>query len=460
MRLLFTCLPSYGQFMSLIPIARALQLRGTEVTFATSEVLRQIIIDEGFCFRPAGLDYDESDIEFTLPEILHLSCHQRAEFLEKEIRMNCAPIKMFKDLEPIIGEFDVVIHECQELGGALAAEKANIPNVRVNAGVAQERGIDKIANGQAYANLRKKCGLQPDPSLGAIGRYLDIHLLPENMKFVNAITSDQQKDSLISKIFGLQGGSRVRAIKMYVAGYAMKVFKQQILQSHADGKRIHVSIWKEKMPLVENTLPTWLQSMPKDRKTIYFTMGSIFGQNASDLYKKAINALSNQNVNLVISTGKGFDIASLGAQPANVYVKDFIAPEQFLPFVDVCVSNGEFETCSIALAYGIPQVVFPQSSNEAIVARTLMMEGVCASLPHQIEKVDSNGMITCCKEKITEKHILDLVNEVQNNLFYARSAQKMVEKVEEMVSCSTAAEEIIAMYNALLAEQNQYSVAV
>lgn len=461
MKVLFTCLPSYGQFTSLVPIAKALQLRGVEVTFATSEIFRQHISDEGFVFYPAGLDYDESDIECTLPEILHVPCHHRADFLDREIRMNCAASKMFNDLGPIVGQFDIVVYECQELGGALAAEKAKIPSVRVNANVSLERGIDKIINGNTYASLRKNCGLEPDPSLSAIGRYLDVHLLPEKMKFVNALTSDLQKESLVSKIFGIRGGSRARAVNMYVASYALKLFKQQILQTQTEGKRINVSVWKEKTAAVEKNVPTWIQSMPKDRKTIYFTMGSLFGQNAADVYKKAINALSNHDVNLVISTGKGFDISSLGVTPSNVYVKEFIAPELVLPHADICVSNGGFATCSTALAFGVPQIMFPQNSNEAILTKTFMKEGVCVPLPHQIEQIDGNGMIVCCKEKITEKHISDLVEKVLNYPSYAHSARNMAQKVEEMMSCRAAADEIIEICNASSeSQEQQYAIAV
>jgi UDP:flavonoid glycosyltransferase YjiC (YdhE family) len=53
-RALFSCAPGLGHFYPLLPLARALRLRGHAVAFLTAPGLGDAVAAEGFALLPAG----------------------------------------------------------------------------------------------------------------------------------------------------------------------------------------------------------------------------------------------------------------------------------------------------------------------------------------------------------------------------------------------------------------------
>ncbi len=56
MRALCTCVPGYGHFHPMVPVARALQAAGHDVAFATTPVACATLGDFGFQCFPVGID--------------------------------------------------------------------------------------------------------------------------------------------------------------------------------------------------------------------------------------------------------------------------------------------------------------------------------------------------------------------------------------------------------------------
>ncbi len=73
---------------------------------------------------------------------------------------------------------------------------------------------------------------------------------------------------------------------------------------------------------------------------------------ASDLILPAIQALANDNVLVIVTTGgQPIDNLGLDSMPANVRVEKFIPYEHLLPHVDVMVTNAGFNGGKLQTPY-------------------------------------------------------------------------------------------------------------
>lgn len=94
--------------------------------------------------------------------------------------------------------------------------------------------------------------------------------------------------------------------------------------------------------------------------TVYVTLGTIMNQ-APAVFRAVIDGCARWPVNLVVTTGPGFDQALLGPLSPAVRIASFLPQAAVLPRCRAVVSHAGAGTMLGALCYGLPQLCLPQA---------------------------------------------------------------------------------------------------
>lgn len=327
MRVLFSATRGAGHVQPLLPYARALASRGHDVLITAPAEVAGTLRDTGLPFAPfdhpgdeilgpiwarfAGATQDESNAI----AIRDIFAGANAKFALPKL------LDTLKSFRP-----DLIVRDSVEYGSLIAAQASAVRHVRVAVhAISFEEGIPALAKEPLDA-LRMSVGLPPD-----------------------------QGASLANEaVFS----SFPAALDVVPAGSTMQPpFRSRVVE---DPPSTEPAIWAPE----GDPLPL-----------IYVTFGSIVGTNdrLKGIYQTALDALGDLPVRALLTTGKTFDIASLGAIPANVHVERWVPQREVLGRVTALVCHGGSGTLLGGLAAGLPMVVVPfgadQPHNSELVTR-------------------------------------------------------------------------------------------
>lgn len=321
MQILMTTQPGHGHLNPMLPIAAALQVAGHHVRFAVAASFIPTIQRHGFEAVAAGVDYLESQVEDTFPEVAAMSDAERSEWFIADLFGDMAATQMAADLTEIchVWRPDLIVRGAFEFGACVVAEKFNIPHVAINVGLFHSPQILAGAIAEQMAFLRMLHGLSAQPALEMLYRHLYLSNLPRRFEHPDV---------------------------MLPVGY--RPFQPQF-----------------KAP-AQATLPDYIHTLP-DQPTVHVTLGTVFN-NRPAVYQLIIEALREEPLNLIVAIGKGQDVTQFGPQPANVYIENFISHALLLPYCDLVIGHGGSGTTLHAMAEGLPQLVVPLSAEQPYVA--------------------------------------------------------------------------------------------
>ena len=127
-------------------------------------------------------------------------------------------------------------------------------------------------------------------------------------------------------------------------------------------------------------LPSWWPELSEDRPVVHVTQGTLDNADLGRLLLLTVDALSNDDV-LVVATTGGPDPEPLRAGlPDNARLERFIPHDVLLPHVDVMVTNGGYGGVQQALAHGVPLVVAGDSEDKPEVAARVQWSGTGINL--------------------------------------------------------------------------------
>ena len=92
-------------------------------------------------------------------------------------------------------------------------------------------------------------------------------------------------------------------------------------------------------------------------------MGTVWNRNP-DVFRLVIESLRDDDITLIVTIGRQNDPASLGPQPDNVLVHQYIPQGVVLPRCHAIVTHGGSGTTLGALAFGVPLLVLPQGADQ------------------------------------------------------------------------------------------------
>lgn len=153
-------------------------------------------------------------------------------------------------------------------------------------------------------------------------------------------------------------------------------------------------------PPAHFTPPAWWQELESGKPVIHVTQGTMANHDFHDLLVPTMQALANEDMVVIATTGKHVEPSVLGTIPANVHVEDFIPYAMLLPHVDVMVSNGGYGGCQSALRYGVPMVVAGRTEDKMEVTRRVEYSGLGINLNVQTPK--QSQLLTAVKKLLAE----------------------------------------------------------
>jgi len=375
MRILFTACPAYGHILPLLPLARAAARRGHEVRFATGPDLVEQLAVRGIGVEPAGPT-------FAGMQAIRAEAYPDFEALPSEQRLPASGAGLFglpalpraKDLEALARRWrpDLVVHEVLELGGAILARRLGIPSITHGFGPFYPYHPEVLA-----ATTR------------AIGH-------PE-------LTDD------------LLGGPYVDISPASLNPRMPHPFRDRFPLRPSPGEPGDPHALA---PLARLT----------HQRSVYLTLGTVFNRTPGVL-ASAVEAIRDLPVNLVVTTGPGFDPAQLGAQPGNVVVGQFFPQTPVLERSDLLVSQCGAGGLFGALTHGLPQVSLPIAADQFLNAEA-------------VERVGAG--VTVQPEEFSVARVRQAVTAVLADPSYAQAARSVRAEIESMPSADEVLDQLVS----------------
>ena len=159
-----------------------------------------------------------------------------------------------------------------------------------------------------------------------------------------------------------------------------------------------------------------------DRPLVYISLGTVVS-NKPDFYKKCIQALKDEDVDVIISCGRVVEPDTLNGISDNVKVYQSVNQLEILSKANVFLTHNGMNSTSESLYMGTPMVFFPQINEQRAVAKRAAEMGVGIEL----------------KDESVEG-IRAAIMEVLTNEKYAKSAMECCEDFRASGGAKEAAE--------------------
>jgi len=382
MRVLFTTTQGEGHVRPLVPYARALASLGHEVAVAAPD-------DAAAILGKAGLVHHAFP-GMTGEELASFWAPHWAKNVTRDATMKIGVPGMFigfrarramHDLMEIVARWqpDLIVRESHEFAGLIVADVHDIPHVRVNVSNCDvvARVIDFGAD--ALDELRIEAGLAPDWGAG-LWAELVFTAFP----------------------FSFDGDAR--------HGPDNPPFR---VGSGASGP------------------PPATDWSPKgDRPLVYVTFGTMVGTRPGrdSIFRVALDAVAELDVEVLMTTGPGVDIPSLGTIPDNALVHSFVPQAAVFPFASAMLCHGGSGTLLGGFAAGLPQVVAPLAADQ----------------PYNADRTESGGF-GLHADASSSQEVHSALSRVLLRSDFAEAARRLGDEIQAMPDHNVAAARIAAL---------------
>jgi UDP:flavonoid glycosyltransferase YjiC (YdhE family) len=342
----------------------------------------------------------ESEADQVFPEIGRSHSEQKYAWILTNVFADVAAHRMVPDLINICSSWkpDVIVRNTYEFGACVAAEILRIPHATVGVDFfVPAHQLRPFINDQ-MAYLRSAHGLSPYPALDMLYRQLYLAFAPPSYERPN-----------------------IPLPPVY----------------HSRRPVIVDQIANEE-------LPAWIDHLPK-RPTVCATLGSVFNR-APEIFRAIIEGLSQEPINLIITTGQNQDPAQFGPQPANVRIERYIPQSLLFSRCDLVIAHGGSNTTMSALSHGLPIVFIPRSANNPAHALRCaeLGVGVIIKTPDQFPSYLDHRAI-----EFSHQAIRGAVRELLENPAYRRNARRLRNEIMSL----PAPEKVIQLITKLAVEQ-------
>jgi UDP:flavonoid glycosyltransferase YjiC (YdhE family) len=211
----------------------------------------------------------------------------------------------------------VILHECTEFGGYLAAEVLGIPHVVVDIGPLEPiaLGLHEEVVRPALTALRSRLGLGPEPLTPGILRHLTVSMTPEQF-------------------------------------------------NHADFAP-PLARYRHELPVRhDEQLPSVFGRLPEDRPVVYLSMGSIgplssrFMPRSTEIYEEIFTALAGLECSVIAALPSRYE-PLFPSLPPHVHTLPWVPQSLVLEHVDLFITHGGLNSIRDTITCGVPQVLLP-----------------------------------------------------------------------------------------------------
>lgn len=424
-RFLIGTIAAAGHVNPALPIVRRLVERGHEVWWYTGRGLKQKVEMTGA--RHISI---QRGIDLTLGDTIPKSWLEQRDALKGVAQFKFylkhgfidAATTQLQDLTDILDEFPAEVLLCDVffLGMSWLHEKTGLPWAAFGMSA-----LPFISRDTAPFGL----GMQPNPSV--------IGLLRNQLlnSFSNAVLMRDVRVHLDR--VRLRVGLASKGQDFFTAALSPFLYLQGTTSSFEYPRRdlppqVHfIGTFLPPAP-TDFVPPDWWQDLQGKLPVVHVTQGTVATQ-ASDLIEPTIQALANEDVLVVVTTGgQPTDNLKLQAIPANVRIESFIPHAHLLPHVDVMVTNGGFNGVQIALANAVPMVTAGQTEEKP---------EICARVQWTKTGIDLKTSTP------TPAQIRDAVKTILSIPTYKRNAQRFQKEIRsyDSLAIATALLETLAL---------------
>ena len=365
---MFFCIPAYGHHNPTIAVVKELVNRGNNVRYYSFHEFRDKIESTGAEFIACDSYLPEVSEEIVSGSTAMSTTEMTIVDLKTTAKMDGFLKEQVEEFKP-----DVIVSDSVCFWGKLTARKYKIP---------------MVVSTTTFA--------------------------------FNKYSSSYMKSSF-SEIVGLiMGNRRIKAElkKLEAYGYHEKSILSLIQNDNDTDTIVYATekyqpcseTFSEHYAFVGPSLLTDLKpDKEHDRPLVYISLGTVVN-NKPDFYKKCIQALKDENVDVIISCGRVVDPNTLNGLADNVKVYSSVNQLEILAKANVFLTHNGMNSTSESLYMGTPMVFFPQINEQRAVARRAKEMGVGVELK---------------KESVEGIH--DAIMEVLTNEKYAKCAMECSE---------------------------------
>lgn len=321
MKILFINLPYYGHVVPTIGLVQELIKQGCEVTYLMP------------------FDWEEKVKESGAKFYGYTNHRQLSEQIKNAYAV----------AESIIEKFDFIIYEQFFFLGKHLAEKYNKPVARIfTAPVTNEKLMKEFITSKGPLSIFKY-------------KWIARAFTKDIAKGI-FLKTDNWLDEIIYNPPQLNLVYTLREYQPYEAEFPKELYKflgPSIYERKADS----FDFVKEKNPVV------------------YISLGTVI-KGAVSFFQNCCEAFRGEDVDVIISVGKKFDVGKLKNVPLNIHVYNSVPQLEVLKMADVFVTHGGMNSISEALIFGVPMVVIPFVSDQPVNARCIEKLGVGKKLEY------------------------------------------------------------------------------
>ncbi|MET4638136.1 glycosyltransferase [Mycetocola sp. 2940] len=364
--------PFHGHIMPLTAVARYLVARGHRVRFLTGSNYRGAVEATGATFLPlpAEADYDDTDMDASFPDRVGRSGLDGVRWDASNIFLRPAAAQLRAVDEALAAEpVDAVLVESTFVAAALLLMRQKRPTV-VYLGLSPLAlpSVDTAPFGLGIQPLRGPLGPVRNRLLAL---FVEKVVLGPVQKEAEQIAKDLT-------------GEQARGFFMNALARADAVVQFSV-PSFEYPRRDLPSTVQYIGPVSRTTpstreLPEWWPELEGSQPVVHLTQGTVANTNYDELIAPAMEALENEDVLVVVSTG-GRPVSTLPKPlPANARAAEYLPHDRLLPLTDVFVSNGGYGGVHVALEHGVPLVVAGKTEDKAEVTARVAWAGVGINL--------------------------------------------------------------------------------
>lgn len=122
----------------------------------------------------------------------------------------------------------------------------------------------------------------------------------------------------------------------------------------------------------QHSLPPWWPDLDGDNPIVLVTQGSV-ANDLDDLVRPTLNALADEEILVVVSTG-GTDLPA-SEVPANARIAESLPYDELLPRCALMVTNGGYGGVNHALRHGVPLVCVGATEDKPAVVERVRWSG-------------------------------------------------------------------------------------
>lgn len=385
MKIAFFCIPAHGHTNPTLGVVKELIKNDNEVYYYSYEIMREKIESTGAKF----ISCDELDPQTKLSK-------EDKEKISKDLAFSTNLIvdltlgldnSILEEMEKI--KPDVIVADSVAFWGKLIAKKLNIPFIS---------STTTFAFNKYSARVMKSDG----PGL--------FQMLKSIPKINKSLKRLREKGYEVKSVLDIIANSNDTSTIVYTS----KLF-QPFAETFSENYDFVGPIIREsKLPIEKSDIPT-----------VYISLGTVNNTN-KNFYQNCIEALKNENLRVIMSVGEDTDIENLEGVPTNFVVEKFVDQISVLQIADIFITHCGMNSVSEALYFGIPLVLFPQTTEQHGVA-------------NRVKELNAGKFL----EDINIENIRNTVLEVLNSKEIKENAQKISDSFKECGGAKEAARFIV-----------------